>query len=77
MISDYRQGTGGQKLAPIIGRAVNQILEHVRQKNLDKKRDLLGHVIDLKRHVIDLERFVIGGVRSFSNHSDRADETCA
>ena len=37
--SDYRQGTGGRKSAPIIGRAVNQILDFLtsaRQKNLDK-----------------------------------------
>ena len=27
MISDYRRGTGGRKLAPIIGSAVNQILD--------------------------------------------------
>ena len=35
MISDYRRGTGGRKLAPIIGSAVNQILDfltHACQK---------------------------------------------
>ena len=58
VISDYRRGTGGRKLAPIIGSAVNQILDfltHACQKNLDKTHKLLGHVIDLKRHVIDLK----------------------
>ena len=62
---DYRRGTGGRKSAQIIRsadnrkRRVNQILDfltHARQKNLDKMRELLGHVIDLKRHVIDLKR---------------------
>ena len=58
MISDYRRGTGDQRLAAIIRSAVNQILNfltHACQKILDKTRDLLGHVIDLKRHVIDLK----------------------
>ena len=58
MISDYRRGTGGQKLAPIIRSAVNEILDfltHACQKNLDKTRELLGDIIDLKRHVIDLK----------------------
>ena len=59
VITDYRRGTGGRKLARIIGSAaVNQILDfltHACQSNLDKTCEPLAHVIDLKRHVIDLK----------------------
>ena len=37
--SDYRQGTGGRKSAPIIGRAVNQMLDFL---TLTKKSSLGG-----------------------------------